>query len=108
MGEVMKVNTEYRKWLKENRYRYFVDCREKNTNNKWRKVKISNKYFYDTFYAHNLINELKTYTGYGVILDTSFNIHGKTIVMSPQDALDDFFSCGLDSLMIEDYLVMKK
>ena len=58
MGEVMKVNTEYRKWLKENRYRYFVDCREKNTNNKWRRVKISNKYFYDTFYAHNLINEL--------------------------------------------------
>tara|TARA_Y100000593_G_C4114588_1_gene239606 strand:- start:225 stop:443 length:219 start_codon:yes stop_codon:yes gene_type:complete len=54
----MKMNKEYKKWLKENKYYYFVDCRKKNSNENWKRLKISNKYFYDTFYAHNLINEL--------------------------------------------------
>ena len=62
----------------------------------------------DDEYYYNLIEELKKKTGFGVVLDTSFNIHGKTIVMTPGDALDDFFACGLDYLFIEGYVVSKK
>ena len=34
-----------------------------------------------------LLERIKRKTGYGVVLNTSFNIHGMPIVMSPEDAL---------------------
>jgi carbamoyltransferase len=34
-----------------------------------------------------LIKSVKNRTGFGVVLNTSFNIHGSPIVASPQDAL---------------------
>jgi carbamoyltransferase len=40
-----------------------------------------------------------------VILNTSFNIHGKAIVESPDDAIDDFLESGMDFLVIEGILV---
>ncbi len=62
----------------------------------------------DDEYYFKLLQELKIINMYGVVLDTSFNIHGKTIVMTPQDALDDFFACGIDVLYIENFKVTKK
>jgi carbamoyltransferase len=62
----------------------------------------------DDVYYFNLLKELKKINKYGVVLNTSFNIHGKTIVMTPQDALDDFFACGIDALYIENFKVVKK
>ncbi len=35
----------------------------------------------------NLLSNIKKRTGYGIVLNTSFNIHGMPIVMSPEDAL---------------------
>jgi len=40
------------------KYYYFVDCRKKNSNDDWKKLKISNKTFQDTFSTHHLIIEL--------------------------------------------------
>ena len=54
------------------------------------------------------LKELQKINKYGVVLNTSFNIHGKTIVMTPQDALDDFFACGIDALYIENFKVIKR
>jgi len=34
-----------------------------------------------------LLRNLKKYTGYGIMLNTSFNVHGMPIVLSPEDAL---------------------
>lgn len=62
----------------------------------------------DDLCYYNLLTELKRITSFGVVLNTSFNIHGKAMVMTPQDALDDFFSCGIDYLFIEGYLVERK
>ena len=62
----------------------------------------------DDNYYFSLLKELKKLTGFGVVLNTSFNIHGKPIVMTPQDAVDDFLSSGIDYLFIEDYLVTRK
>ena len=38
----------------------------------------------------------KKITGYGVSLNTSFNLHGRTIVRTPNDALVDFIDCNID------------
>ena len=62
----------------------------------------------DDGYYFSLLKELKKITGLGVVLNTSFNIHGKPMVMTPQDAVDDFLSSGIDYLFLEDYLVTRK
>ena len=51
---------------------------------------------------------LKDITGYGVSLNTSFNLHGRTIVRTPEDALIDFIDCNIDELFIEGYRVRRK
>jgi carbamoyltransferase len=55
-----------------------------------------------------ILTRLKELTGYGVAINTSFNLHGRTIVMSPSDAIDDFLDCNLDYLYIEGFRVSKK
>ena len=56
----------------------------------------------------DIITKFKSLSGYGVLLDTSFNIHGKTIVRTPDDAVDDFLSCSLDALFIEGFKVIRR
>jgi carbamoyltransferase len=52
-----------------------------------------------------LLSTLKELTGRGVVLNTSFNIHGEPLVCSPQDALDTLKRTGNDYLVIDNYLV---
>jgi carbamoyltransferase len=52
-----------------------------------------------------LLRTLKELTGRGVVLNTSFNIHGEPLVCSPQDALDTLKRTGNDYLIIGNYLV---
>ena len=55
-----------------------------------------------------VLQEFKKLTGFGVLLNTSFNIHGKTIVLTPRDALDDFMSCSIDVLYIGNFRVERR
>lgn len=57
---------------------------------------------------HQLLCALRQETGYGVVLNTSFNKHGRTMVMSPEHAIIDFIDCNLDHLLLSGYLVSKK
>lgn len=57
---------------------------------------------------HRLISELGALNQTPVVLNTSFNIMGEPIVESPYHAIRCFFSTGLDSLVIGNYLVQKK
>ena len=57
---------------------------------------------------YRYLKELKNITGYGVSLNTSFNLHGRTIVRTPKDAVVDFIDCKLDELFIEGYSVKRK
>lgn len=41
--------------MKEKEYYYFVDSRKRNSNDEWKRLKISNKTFQDTFLTHHLI-----------------------------------------------------
>ncbi|MGI0017044.1 MAG: carbamoyltransferase C-terminal domain-containing protein, partial [Nitrososphaera sp.] len=42
-----------------------------------------------------------------LLLNTSFNIMGKPMVHTVEDALAVFFTTGMDALVIEDYLLEK-
>lgn len=56
---------------------------------------------------HKILTEFKKLTGEGVLLNTSFNIHGFPIVETPEDALYVFKNSGLKYLAIGNYLVTK-
>lgn len=57
---------------------------------------------------YKFLKELKSLTGYGVSLNTSFNLHGRTIVRTPKDAVIDFLDCNIDELFIEQFKVKRK
>jgi carbamoyltransferase len=46
-------------------------------------------------------------SGRGVILNTSFNLHGYPIVRTAEDALHVFANSGLEYLQVGNYLVSK-
>jgi carbamoyltransferase len=56
---------------------------------------------------YKLIWEFYQITGVPLVLNTSFNVMGKPIVHSLEDAVAVFFTCGLDALVIGDILVLK-
>ncbi len=55
-----------------------------------------------------LIEEFKRQTGYGVIVNTSFNVRGEPIVCTPVDAYQCFMRTEMDYLVMGDYLFDKK
>jgi len=55
-----------------------------------------------------LIEEFKKQTGYGVIVNTSFNVRGEPIVCTPYDAYQCFMRTEMDYLVLGDYLFDKK
>jgi len=57
---------------------------------------------------YRYLKKLKEITGYGVSLNTSFNLHGRTIVRTPYDAVVDFIDCNIDELYIEGFRVQRK
>ena len=60
-----------------------------------------NERFYD------LLRAFHERTGVPLLLNTSFNVIGKPILHSVEDALGVFFTTGLDALVVEDYLIEK-
>lgn len=61
----------------------------------------SNPQFYD------LLTKYEAKTGSGVLLNTSFNLHGYPIVLGPREAINVFINSGLKYLVIENYLLWK-
>lgn len=56
---------------------------------------------------HALITEFEALTGVPLVLNTSFNLNGEPIVCTPTDAVRTFFSCGLDALILGNFVVSK-
>ena len=65
-------------------------------------VKLKDNYKY-----YDLLKALKKVTGVGAILNTSFNVHKKTIVETIDDGIDVFKKTNLDGLIINDYYISK-
>jgi carbamoyltransferase len=57
---------------------------------------------------HKMIAEFKKITGIGVVVNTSFNVRGEPIVMSPNDAYRCFMRTEMDYLVVGNYLFSKK
>jgi carbamoyltransferase len=62
---------------------------------------------YNSRYA-KLLLEYKKLSGTGVLLNTSFNLHGEPLICSPEDALSTFSRTPAKYLILENYLVTKK
>lgn len=54
-----------------------------------------------------LLDEVDSLTGVPVVLNTSFNVMGKPIVDSLEDALAVLLTTGLDAVLVEDVLIRK-
>ena len=57
---------------------------------------------------HKVIKEFEKLTGYGVIVNTSFNVRGEPIVCSPEDAYRCFMRTEMDYLYIDGFWLDKK
>jgi carbamoyltransferase len=55
-----------------------------------------------------LIDAFADRTGTPIVLNTSYNLSGDPIVCSVDDALQTFFDCGLDVLVVGDCVVSKR
>jgi len=56
---------------------------------------------------YDLISAFKKLTGYGVVVNTSFNVRGEPIVHTPEDAYRCFMRTEMDYLVVGDYLFAK-
>jgi carbamoyltransferase len=56
---------------------------------------------------HTLLAAFHERTGVPVLLNTSFNLAGKPVIHSVEDAIAMYASSGLDALVIDDYLFTK-
>jgi carbamoyltransferase len=56
---------------------------------------------------YKLLKAFKERTGISLLLNTSLNRRGMTIVETPQDALSFFYSCKLDHLVLDKFIVNK-
>jgi carbamoyltransferase len=56
---------------------------------------------------HELIEQFRTLTGVPLLLNTSFNVMGKPIVHSAEDAIAVLMSTGLDVLVVDDLMIAK-
>jgi carbamoyltransferase len=54
-----------------------------------------------------LINTFKEKTGYGILVNTSFNVRGEPIVCTPEDAYKCFMRTEMDYLVVNDFLLNK-
>jgi carbamoyltransferase len=55
-----------------------------------------------------LIRAFKELTGYGIIVNTSFNVRGEPIVCTPEDAYRCFMGTEMDALVINNHYYLKE
>jgi carbamoyltransferase len=64
-----------------------------------------------TVYKHTLIYDLlleyEKVSGLPILLNTSFNVKDKTMVLTPKDAVDTFYDTEMDLLVLGNYLIYK-
>ncbi len=56
---------------------------------------------------YDLIKHFETETGYGLLVNTSFNVRGEPIVCTPEDAYRCFMRTEMDYLVLENFILAK-
>lgn len=57
---------------------------------------------------YRYLKELKRLTDFGVSINTSFNKHGRTIVETPADAIQDYLDTNMDFVILEGIFINRK
>jgi carbamoyltransferase len=57
---------------------------------------------------YKLLQEMRKLSGFGVVLNTSFNLKDQTITMTPEQAIDRFINSDIDQLIINNIIILKK
>jgi carbamoyltransferase len=57
---------------------------------------------------YRVLKSFEEATGRGIILNTSFNLHGYPIVYRPEEAVEVFLRSSLDALALGPYLIQRK
>ena len=61
----------------------------------------------ETGFIHQLLVAFKTVTGFGVLLNTSFNGRGEPIVETPHEAILAFLAMKIDYLYLQGYVLRR-
>ena len=56
---------------------------------------------------YKLLKSFEKVSGFPILLNTSFNVKDKTIVLTPKDAIETFLDTKMDYLVIQNYLIRK-
>ena len=59
-------------------------------------------------WLYNLLTEFEKISGFGVLLNTSFNVNKKPILSSYAEAMEVFKNTRMDKLILEDYYIKWK
>ena len=59
-------------------------------------------------WLYNLLTEFEKASGFGVLLNTSFNVNKKPILSSYAEAIEVFKNTRMDKLILEDYYIKWK
>lgn len=62
---------------------------------------------YENSTIHDLLIEFEKLSGFPIILNTSFNVKDKTMVLTPSDAIETFRDTDLDLLVLDNYIIYK-
>jgi carbamoyltransferase len=62
---------------------------------------------YKNTLIYKLLEEFELISGYPILLNTSFNVKDKTMVLTPKDAIDTFFDTEMDILVMGKYVLVK-
>ena len=62
---------------------------------------------YKNTLIYKLLQEFELVSGYPILLNTSFNVKDKTMVLTPKDAIDTFFDTEMDLLVIGNHVLYK-
>ncbi len=64
--------------------------------------------YQDNPWYYSLLLKIREKTGIGVLLNTSFNIHGFPIVCNIEEGFNVFIKTGLENVILGEYLLFKK
>jgi carbamoyltransferase len=56
---------------------------------------------------YQLLKEFEQRSGYPILLNTSFNVKDKTMVLTPEDAILTYLDTAMDILVMGDYIIYK-
>jgi len=62
---------------------------------------------YKNTLIYKLLTEFEKLSGYPILLNTSFNVKDKTMVLTPNDAVNTFLDTEMDILVIENIVIYK-